>query len=259
MGAVLYRRLRPHTRLVLWLNLSERTEVGRGRLRGWTRRAVLPIADAVFVNGESGSRYLQAMGVPKSSIHRLPYATDVERFGRLPLARAAGQAKRMLYVGQLIRRKGILVFTESLLDWLEAHPQEAAELTIVGDGELRPSLQALQGRYYASHGFLVMPTLADEWGIVVNEALAAGLPVLGSRYAQAAQEMIEPEACGWLFDPEDPFSLQAAIGRVLAAPAEAIDRMRPACRERAFRFAPDRLIGDLMTGLLGPDQGAAPA
>jgi glycosyltransferase involved in cell wall biosynthesis len=239
---------------------------------------VLPIADAVFVNGESGSRYLQAMGVPKSSIHRLPYATDVERFGRLPLARAAGQAKRMLYVGQLIRRKGILVFTESLLDWLEAHPQEAAELTIVGDGELRPSLQALQGRsgrlslrlvgsveydelagYYASHGFLVMPTLADEWGIVVNEALAAGLPVLGSRYAQAAHEMIEPEACGWLFDPEDPFSLQAAIGRVLAAPAEAIDRMRPACRERAFRFAPDRLIGDLMTGLLGPDQGAAPA
>ena len=38
-------------------------------------------------------------------------------------------------------------------------------------------------------GIFVLPTLADEWGLVVNEAMASGLPVLGSVYSQAAHEL----------------------------------------------------------------------
>jgi hypothetical protein len=270
LGAVLYRALRRRTRLMLWLNLSERTEVGRGRLRIWLRQRVLPRVDGIFVNGESGRRYLEGLGVPRSSIYALPYPTDVDQFGGLPLTRPAAQAKRMLYVGQLVPRKGVLEFVESLLRWLESHPEAVAELTIVGDGELRAGLEALQGSsprltlrfvgsvdyrelpaLYASHGILVLPTLADEWGIVVNEALASGLPVLGSLHAQAVQELVEANVSGWLFDPEDPVSMRGALDRALTTPAADLERMRVACREKAFRDAPERLIANLLAGLTG--------
>ena len=45
-------------------------------------------------------------------------------------------------------------------------------------------------KIYQKAGVLVFPTLADEWGIVVNEALFAGLPVLGSIYSQAVEGLI---------------------------------------------------------------------
>ena len=51
-------------------------------------------------------------------------------------------------------------------------------------------------------GVLVFPTLADEWGLVVNEALAAGVPVLGSLYSQAVEELVRDGENGWTFRPD---------------------------------------------------------
>ena len=42
---------------------------------------------------------------------------------------------------------------------------------------------------YASAGIFAFPSLADDWGMAVNEAMLAGLPVLGSTYSQAVEEM----------------------------------------------------------------------
>ena len=52
---------------------------------------------------------------------------------------------------------------------------------------------------YAKASLFAFPTLADEWGVVVNEAMAAGLPVLGSIYSQAVEELVEDGVSGWVF------------------------------------------------------------
>jgi glycosyltransferase involved in cell wall biosynthesis len=79
-------------------------------------------------------------------------------------------------------------------------------------------------RHYHAADLYVYPTLADEWGLVVNEALSAGLPVLGSRYSQAVEELVQEGVTGWLFTPTDPADTYAAIDRALSA-GESLDVM----------------------------------
>jgi glycosyltransferase involved in cell wall biosynthesis len=59
-------------------------------------------------------------------------------------------------------------------------------------------------RYYASADVFIMPTLEDNWSLVVPEAMACGLPVLTSRYNGCWSELIHPDKNGWVFDSYDP-------------------------------------------------------
>ena len=104
-------------------------------------------------------------------------------------------------------------------------------LHIVGDGERRESLQKLRERLgldhvrfhgtfspgqmpgvYESMDALVFPSLEDVWGLVVNEALWSGLPVLGSTYAGCSRELLPPEN---VFDPRDHEDLVDGLGRAV--------------------------------------------
>jgi glycosyltransferase involved in cell wall biosynthesis len=78
---------------------------------------------------------------------------------------------------------------------------------------------------YHSADLYVYPTLADEWGLVVNEAMIAGLPVLGSRFSQAVEELVQEGVNGWLFTPTDEQDTFDAIGRALQADAVMLDAM----------------------------------
>jgi glycosyltransferase involved in cell wall biosynthesis len=75
--------------------------------------------------------------------------------------------------------------------------------------------------------------------VVVNEALAAGLPVLGSRYSQAVEELVRDGVNGWTFRPDHPDEVYAAVDRAMTAPDEKLNEMRHAGRERILPFAPE--------------------
>jgi hypothetical protein len=93
-------------------------------------------------------------------------------------------------------------------------------------------------RVYQECGVFVFPTLADEWGLVVNEAMASGLPVLGSIYSQAVEELVEDGVNGWVFRPDRSEELYRALERVFSTPAAALDQMRVRARERAEKLTP---------------------
>jgi hypothetical protein len=94
-------------------------------------------------------------------------------------------------------------------------------------------------RVYAQAGVLVLPTLADEWGLVVNEAMAAGLPVLGSLYSQAVEEMVVDGENGWTFYPDQPARMDEALTRALDTEPEDLARMSAAARTRALQVGPE--------------------
>jgi len=74
--------------------------------------------------------------------------------------------------------------------------------------------------------------------LVVNEAMAAGLPVLGSIYSQAVEELVQDGENGWVFDPLTKASTLAALDRVFATPPEHLAAMRDAARRRVMALTP---------------------
>jgi len=268
--AVIYARLVRRTPLILCATLSERTEHGRGWLRYLLRKWLVRIPDALITNGASGRRYLNRLGARNETIREIPYTCPMDTTPDGAEHRTADDAHRLLYVGQLIERKGLVPLLEALSRWAGDHPWRHVELTVVGSGPLQQRLKAMPrpenlhvdfagpqpydevARYRARHGILVFPTLADEWGLVVNEAMAAGLPVLGSVYSAAVEELIQDAGAdsadredesaeqdtGWLFHTDQPDELYNAIDRAMNTPVDQLDRMRRNCLQSIARFTP---------------------
>jgi glycosyltransferase involved in cell wall biosynthesis len=255
--AALYRRLAPQSRLIIHADLCEHTELGYGHLRTRMRAWLLRQADAILVNGESGARYIKRLGVPDARIFRVPYSTDTALFQGVDRPNTRSQIRRLLYAGQLVGRKGLLPFIGHLSAWLARNPARHLQLRVVGDGPLRPQIQSAPRpanleldvvgaiayealpALYAHADCLVLPTLADTWGLVVNEALAAGLPVLGSIRSQAVEQLIQHGRNGWVFAPDKPEELVAALDSALNASPDQLERMRLCAQQSVAGITPD--------------------
>ncbi len=259
--ALLYRKLRPQSRLIIWAEIAESTEQGRGSARGMLRRFLQKRVDGFIVLGKSGARYIRSLGADDRNIFQIPYTSDVSRFSGNAIARNEDQARRLLYVGQLIERKGLRQFLAALSKWAAANQDRRVEFVLAGDGPLRDQLEhalvpanmkltflgevsyADLPRVYASSGIFAFPTLADTWGVVVNEALASGLPVLGSINSQAVEELVEDGRSGWIFRPGDADEMYGALERSMNTPAAVLHEMRVYARSVAARLTPSYVAG----------------
>jgi glycosyltransferase involved in cell wall biosynthesis len=147
---------------------------------------------------------------------------------------------RFLYVGRLSPEKNL-----AFLLRVFAMPSMAGfHLTLVGDGPERDSLCTKAGsnvsfvghvpngdiqRIYASHDVFILPSLSEPWGLVIEEALYYGLPVLASSKVGSVEDLIESYCAGVAFDPLSERSLENAIQIVVrkyeqyANAARAID------------------------------------
>jgi glycosyltransferase involved in cell wall biosynthesis len=158
---------------------------------------------------------------------------DELRNRRSELRRELGLADRpvVLYVGQLIARKGVrdlLIAFETL-----APRCDGMQLVLVGYGPLEHELRerVLRGqlervhfaghvpipdlpRYYAAADVLVLPSHEEVWGLVLNEAAASGLPLVATNVVGASPDLIEPGVNGFSVPPGRPDCLAHAIGRV---------------------------------------------
>jgi len=71
--------------------------------------------------------------------------------------------------------------------------------------------------YYASADIFVMPTLEDNWSLVVPEAMACGLPVICSIYNGCWPELVQEGRNGWVFDPLKPDSIVQTLTKALSS------------------------------------------
>jgi glycosyltransferase involved in cell wall biosynthesis len=251
-------------RLVLWATVSESTEQGRGFLRPLLRKVLLNAADAVIVNGASGARYVRRFGIESEKVFLVPQTTEVASFLRARSDKSSTLQHRLFYCGRLIERKGLIPFLSRLAAWAVRNPGKRIEFSIAGDGPMRSAIAEFRcpsnlvlrmlgdipyerlPQVYAGAGILAFPTLADEWGLVVVEAMATGLPVLGSIYSQAVEDLVTDGVSGWTFHPDRQEEMDAALDRALGATVDEVDAMGARARESVRDMTPGRMADQIM-------------
>lgn len=266
LQALIYARLRRPSRrpkVISWARLSEHSERGRGRLQRYLRPWLLRMTDGVITNGHSGVRYLEGIGVEGRKIHQIPQATDPRVVGTSSVN--VHDPVRLLFVGRLVELKGVSL----LLEELAKEPRPDVILRIVGVG---PQLAALQqqawrldlnvefagycqgkelGTQYSDSDYFVFPSLSDEWGLVINEALASGLPVLGSVYSQAVNELIREGVNGWRFRPDCTGQFGELLASLSGIDTEARKRLRNSAFASAQEVSPRRIADLFAKAIVG--------
>jgi len=209
-GMAIARALRAHRSEIVQCHLARAAHLG-GRA---ARRLGLPTLakthnyvdlkyyraiDCLVPTTRAQEAYLLEHGIPPARVHRIP------NFSRQPAVtvtdREPSSPLRLLALGRLVAKKGFDVLLDALELLAARAPAAALELVIAGDGPLRAALEARAralpsaitvrfvgwieevGSLFAQADLFVLPSRDEPFGIVVLEAMAAGVPIVATRTA----------------------------------------------------------------------------
>ncbi|RGP39281.1 glycosyltransferase family 4 protein [Pseudotabrizicola alkalilacus] len=156
----------------------------------------------------------------------------------------------LVAIGRLSEQKGFALLIEAMARAAPSLP--GLHLTLVGDGELRPQIEAAIARHDLSRHVtltgwldearvrealsaaqaLIVPSFAEGLPVVIMEAMAAGRPVIATAIA-GVPELVTPET-GWLVPAGDASALAQAIGDIAVTPVDRLAQMGHAARQRVL-------------------------
>lgn len=214
--------------------------------------------DAYFVPGNSGVKYMRFMGVSRNKILKGFYSADPSLFrDTKPILE---RPKRILFVGQMIKRKNILPFIKAFLS-INENKRIGWELEICGSGVLERELIALgkENPSITVHPFVqpeqlaslyqdarvfVLPSLEEHWGVVVHEAALSGCFLLVSKEVGANEDFVVREN-GRVFDAYSFNSMKRAIEEVL----EMDDRALTLAEKKSLEMSKNASLGKFVEGI----------
>ena len=226
--------------------LNRRGWVGT-MLRNFARRPAVRWPAAIAAVGSRAVTEYRKLASASCAVENIPYCCNIEPFHQAEREPTPCGAVRFLYCGQLIRRKGVDLLLHAFID--VAQSNSLATLTLVGDGPLRPrtapsdsnDLAAARIRFagfqpveelppwFSQADVFVLPSRHDGWGVVVNQALAAGLAIVSSDAVGAAADLVQPGVNGCVFPAGDAKNLREARSSLAADPARVAEM---GCRSR---------------------------
>jgi glycosyltransferase involved in cell wall biosynthesis len=231
---------RAKTPFILWASLWRHPLTLAHSLSFRPLRRIYRRADAILTYGEHVSRYVKRYR-KREGVFAAPQAVEADLFGREVSAAEEAEwradlglppdAPVLLYVGRLVGDKGV----EVLLRAWRRLDRGDAKLCVIGDGPLRNDVQAAgdgvvaAGQVdrerlpvaYASARAVIVPSIAtrrflEPWGLVCNEAMHQGTPVIASSAVGAVPgALVTHGGSGLVVRPGDPRELAAAIAQVL--------------------------------------------
>ncbi|WP_042699082.1 glycosyltransferase family 4 protein [Azospirillum sp. B506] len=225
------------------------------RRRGLLKRTIKPLyfavlnaaAERFLAIGSRNAAYYRQLGIPGSKIVSVPYAVDNGFFqaedgrGRAALRRELGlpdDVPVILFASRLLRRKHPDLLLEAFRRLSPAAAARHPHLVFVGVGEMLDPLKekardldtvrfaGFRGqqelrRFYDLCEVFVLPSVDESWGLVVNEAMNLGKPVVVCDQVGSAQDLVRHGENGFTIPAGDVGALSAALSAILSDPEQA--------------------------------------
>lgn len=222
------------------------TERNNGKLKTWHRRITDKFVKGYLVNGSETKKYLLSIGVKEKKIHIGGMSADSEGLKRdvlsfktsadfnefkkhiIPLSAKPTDSKGIIYL--FSGRVSVLKGADLLLSAWEKHirKHQNDHIVLIGYGDKSEEMKVkyanepsihLEGsidytqvhKYYAIADVFILPTLTDNWSLVIPEAMSCGLPVSTSIYNGCYPELVKKDANGITFDSFNQESILEAL------------------------------------------------
>ena len=252
--------------------MSESTawDSARNPLAEALKSRVVDLCSSALVGGSPHKEYVMRLGMPEAAVWTGYDAVDNCHFdagseawrqlhGRLP------RVPSFLASARFIEKKNLELLIRAFAGYrkkqAESHPGSVIwNLVILGDGPMRPKLEnavrtlglteavtlpgfiqypELPSRYAAAQAFVHAST-TEQWGLVVNEAMACRLPVLVSDRCGCAPDLVRQGVNGWTFDPADESALADLMLRLATLPEPQRTAMGSASHQIIEEWGPAR-------------------
>lgn len=240
----------------------------------WIKARIVANFSTALVAGKPHVEYLVKLGAPRDRVFTGYDVVDNAYFasrtadvrGNADSLRAELRLPRRYFLasGRFIPEKNLGRLLEAYSAYVAREGEGSWDLVLLGDGPLKPALDgqvASSGLgervhfpgfkqygelplYYGLASAFVHASIRDTWGLVVNEAMASGLPVLVSDRCGCAPDLVRQGVNGFIFDPHDVDRLAALMAQVSGAP-HRLEAMGRASRTFIESWSPDTFAENL--------------
>ncbi|MEQ1749036.1 MAG: glycosyltransferase family 4 protein [Prosthecobacter sp.] len=246
----------------------------RQSLKEWVKRRLIRLFSASLAGGTLHRDYLVALGMDRESIFLGYDAIDNEYFRqradaiRLVSLRDT-EEECFLASARFIPKKNIIRLIKAYAGYrivassLGLRPWS---LVLLGDGQMKAEIVAEVNRlklesfvtmpgfkqynelpeYYARSSAFIHASTTEQWGLVVNEAMACGLPVLVSNRCGCAPDLVREGVNGLTFDPHDCDAIARCMLQLTQLPAETREKMGAASVKMIGHWGPERFAEGLL-------------
>ncbi|MDO8801629.1 glycosyltransferase family 4 protein [Phenylobacterium sp.] len=260
---------------LICLSASNRFDAPRHAFPEFIKRRIVSHFAAGIGTSSSQLSYLRELGLPKEALFSGYNVVDNAYFeAAAKSARASGtmpdidgrplneqsRERYFLVACRFIEKKNLDRLIRAYARFREGRPQDPTDwpLVLVGDGELRGQLELLAAElsiashvrfpgfrqydelplFYATAGAILLPSVSEQWGLVVNEAMASGLPVAVSSRCGCAEMLIEHGVTGLVFNPFDEVAILQTLNQIASDPGRQDWALE--ARRTIADFGPDR-------------------
>lgn len=261
--------------------MSESTEFDatRNKFKESIKKQIVNRFSAALVGGTPHAAYMQKLGMPVQAIFQKYDVIDNAHFAAIAQharQNAFSERQRLqlpehyfLASSRFIHKKNLFRLLEAFAFYRNEAKEKAWHLVLLGDGTLRPALTSLIRElgiephvtmpgfkqyhelpyYYGLSKAFIHASTSEQWGLVINEAMASGLPVLVSDKCGSATDLIQHEHNGLLFDPENVSDIANKM-MLISSGKYNLEEMAILSQQRIADFTPDHFAENLKLAAL---------
>lgn len=240
--------------VIFW---AEKLEHAQGGIREFVQRILTrPMMNlsAIVAIGKSAARDYRAV-FPEIPVFELPYYCSLESF-KEDVADSPGRPVTILFCGQMIERKGVDLLLEAFSNIIDEKLE--ARLLLVGrEAELTKMMENISPavaefieyagfqspedlpEFFRRSDVFVLPSRYDGWGVVVNQALGAGLPIVCSDAVGSAEDLVSNNENGFVFENGNVAELTNILIRLISS-SSMIRRLAEDSLKRSKEITPEK-------------------
>jgi 1,2-diacylglycerol 3-alpha-glucosyltransferase len=242
---------------------SKQDDAPRRLLQEWVKKKLVQQFDSYLVGGTAHRQYLRTLGAADEHIFEGYDVVDNHQFAEAAtIARQSPTLRQELGLpdryfmaaSRFVPKKNLPMLLESYRRYRE-QSETNWSLVLCGAGPLETELRVAArdipdvhfvgfhkgkelGFYYGLASCFVHASIQEQWGLVVNEAMSAGLPILVSQVCGCVANLVQDGVNGFIFDPENPLQLADLMETI--ARSDELEKMGDASEKIIEQYVPDR-------------------